>query len=232
MGLLRYLYQEIRKIMETKTFDTDIHCEKCVETLTPILNEDQRINEWKIDLEPEVKTLTVNGDTLSTSYVDEVLGKGGFKVLDAPKKGFWGETNLWNRASFNTLNCLIGCSIGDFGMIIYLQAFYPETSMMLQMMLAIIAGLTTSITLETVILKVREKFSWSFALKTAFGMSFISMVGMEIAMNTTDFMITGGKAAFQDPTYWVALLIAMVAGFLAPLPYNYYKLRKFNKACH
>ena len=117
-------------------------------------------------------------------------------------------------------------------MIIYLQAYHPEVSMMWQMILAIIAGLTTSIALETVILKVREKFNWAFALKTAFGMSFISMVGMEIAMNTTDFMITGGKAAFEDPMYWTALVIAMVAGFLAPLPYNYYKLRKFNKACH
>ena len=131
-----------------------------------------------------------------------------------------------------TLGILIGCSIGDFGMIIYLQAYHPEVSMMWQMILAIIAGLTTSIALETVILKVREKFNWAFALKTAFGMSFISMVGMEIAMNTTDFMITGGKAAFEDPMYWTALVIAMVAGFLAPLPYNYYKLRKFNKACH
>ena len=218
--------------METKIFDTDIHCEKCVETLTPILNEEEGINEWAIDLKPEVKTLTVSGDTVSTTYIDEILSKGGFKVLDAPRKGFWGDSSLWKRASFNTLNCLIGCSIGDFGMIIYLQAYHPEVSMMWQMILAIIAGLTTSIALETFILKVREKFNWAFALKTAFGMSFISMVGMEIAMNTTDFMITGGKAAFEDPMYWTALVIAMVAGFLAPLPYNYYKLRKFNKACH
>lgn len=218
--------------METKTFDTDIHCEKCVETLTPILNEEGGINQWRIDLEPEVKTITVSGDAVSTSYVDQVLSKAGFKVLDAPRKGFWRDAKLWKRASFNTLNCLIGCSIGDFGMIIYLQAYHPEVSMVWQMILAIIAGLTTSIALETVILKVREKFNWRFALKTAFGMSFISMVGMEIAMNTTDFMITGGKAAFEDPMYWTALVIAMIAGFIAPLPYNYYKLRKFNKACH
>jgi hypothetical protein len=58
------------------------------------------------------------------------------------------------------------------------------------------------------------------------------MVAMEVAMNTTDFMITGGKAAFADPGYWMALVLAMVAGFLFPWPYNYYKLKKFNKACH
>ena len=104
--------------------------------------------------------------------------------------------------------------------------------MYLQMVLAIIAGLMTSIALESTILRIREKFNWSLALKTAFSMSFISMVGMEIAMNTTDFMITGGKASFNTPGYWFALIPAMVAGFLLPLPYNYYKLQKHGKACH
>ncbi len=104
--------------MQTATFDTDIHCERCVETLTPILNGEQRIDEWSIDLKPEIKTLTVSGDAVSATYVDEVLSKGGFKVLDEPKKAFWSDSKLWKRASFNTLNCLIGCSIGDFGMII------------------------------------------------------------------------------------------------------------------
>ena len=117
-------------------------------------------------------------------------------------------------------------------MIIYLQAYYPETSMFWQMTLAIIAGLTTSILLETIILKYRENFDWNLALKTAFGMSFISMVGMEIAMNATDFIFTGGKAAFEDPMYWIALLLALIVGFIAPLPYNYYKLQKFNQVCH
>src|SRR5579859_5037534 len=27
---------------------------------------------------------------------------------------FWKDTGVWTSASFNTLNCLIGCSIGDF----------------------------------------------------------------------------------------------------------------------
>ncbi|MCR9254296.1 MAG: DUF4396 domain-containing protein [bacterium] len=153
-------------------------------------------------------------------------------MLNNEKAGFWNDLKLWNRASFNTLNCLIGCSIGDFGMVFFLQAYYPSTPMVWQMVLAIIAGLCTSILLETVILKSRESFGWRLALKTAFGMSFISMVGMELAMTSTDFMITGGKAAFDDPMYWFALVPALVVGFITPLPYNYYKLKKYNKACH
>ncbi|MCK5700554.1 MAG: DUF4396 domain-containing protein [Cyclobacteriaceae bacterium] len=45
--------------------------------------------------------------------------------------------------------------------------------------------------METIILRSREKFNWSLALKTAFLMSFISMIGMEIAMNKTVFLKTG-----------------------------------------
>ena len=106
------------------------------------------------------------------------------------------------------------------------------TSMTAQMILATIAGLITSVSMETILLKTKEKFAWNLALQTALSMSFISMIAMEIVMNATDFMITGGKAAFGNPMYWTALVFAMAAGFLAPLPYNYYKLKKFNKACH
>lgn len=220
--------------METKTatFATDIHCQMCVDTLRPVLDGDKHITHWSVDLEPETKTLTVSGNSVSFQHVNQLLNQHGYKVLSDVKESFWGNGKLWKRASFNTLNCLIGCSIGDFGMVFYLQAFYPSTPIIWQMVLAIIAGLITSIMLETVILKTREHFSWSFALKTAFGMSFLSMVAMELAMTGTDFMITGGKAAFNDIWYWLALVPALIVGFLTPLPYNYYKLKKFNKACH
>ena len=221
--------------METLQVNTNIHCQNCVNKLKPHFDDDGQIEDWQVDLESEQRTMTLKGNGLTESHVQHLLEKEGYQILSSQTEvvdGFWSDKPKWKRASFNTLNCLIGCSIGDFGMIIFLQAYYPETSMMWQMVLAIIAGLTTSILLETMILKYREGFDFMLALKTAFGMSFISMVGMEIAMNTTDFMITGGKAAFEDPMYWTALIIAMIAGFLAPLPYNYYRLKKFNQACH
>lgn len=148
------------------------------------------------------------------------------------KPGFWSDRKLWKRASFNTLSCLLGCSIGDFMMIIYLQVFHPHISMWWQMALSIIAGLITSITLETMLMRYREKFAWKAAFAMAISMSFLSMVAMEVAMNTTDFMITGGKAMLGSPAYWLAFIPAAMAGFLTPLPYNYYQLKKHNKACH
>ena len=220
------------KSISTRTFKTNLHCDGCVEKVTPYLNSDEGISDWSVDLAPEVKTLTVSGENISPSHINDILEKAGYQTIDAPENSFWNHAPSWKRASFNTLNCLIGCSIGDFGMVFYLQAFYPSTPLMIQMGLAIIAGLMTSIMLETIILRTREKFSWIFALKTAFGMSFLSMVAMEIAMTSTDFAITGGKAAFTDPFYWLALAPALLVGFLTPLPYNYYKLRKFNQACH
>lgn len=78
----------------------------------------------------------------------------------------------------------------------------------------------------------RDGLSWLAACKTAIGMSFISMITMEIAENAVDYYLTGGTVSFDTPGFWVAALAAMAAGFLAPLPYNYIRLRKFDKAYH
>lgn len=221
----------IRKVllflMKTMTLNTTLHCEGCVNKVKSHLDQEPKIKSWSAIIEDEV-LLNIEGD-LSEKEVNQLLMREGYELKN---DSFWKDIPRWNRASFNTLNCLIGCSIGDFGMIIYLQAYYPNTPLYTQMLLAIIAGLCTSIILETIILRSKEKFSWSLALKTAFGMSFISMVAMEIAMNSTDFMITGGKAAFDELTYWLALAPSLLVGFIVPLPYNYYKLKKFNLACH
>ena len=231
--------------MEALTLKTDLHCNSCVNKVEPILSSNPDIEEFTINLEHPEKIVSIKGKELNSQDLIAKFQDAGYHAevtapnriikieeLKTSAKTYWKNKVNWRRASFNTVNCLIGCSIGDFGMIIFLQAYYPDTPMFLQMILAIIAGLTTSIALESTILRVREKFNWTLALKTAFSMSFISMIGMEIAMNTTDFMITGGKAAFNTPAYWLALVPAMIAGFLLPLPYNYYKLQKHGKSCH
>ena len=231
--------------METLTLKTDLHCESCVNTIEPILSGDAHVNEYKIDLQHPDKLINIKGSKLNGNKLISEIRNAGYaaeinnpisplkvKTLNMENSKFWGNPDNWKRASFNTLNCLIGCSFGDFGMLIFLQAYYPGTPMYIQMILAVLSGLTTSIALESAILRFREKFNWSLALKTALSMSFISMIGMEIAMNTTDFMITGGKAVFNTAAYWLALIPAMIAGFILPLPYNYFKLQKHGKSCH
>ncbi len=153
-------------------------------------------------------------------------------TLPESADAFWADRDTWWRASKNTLNCLIGCMIGDFGMLFFLQIYYPETPIFLAMAMAMATGLVTSVIFETLILKTKEGFAWPEAFKVAFSMSIISMLGMELAANTTDYLLTGGTASPAEPWFWVALGIALVVGFLAPLPYNYYKLQKHGKACH
>ena len=138
----------------------------------------------------------------------------------------WSCNNTWKRSAKNTAWCLLGCAIGDFGTILYFQITGIPWPVLAIMTLAIINGLITSIILETIIL-LRQKLGFSKALKTALGMSFISMVSMEIAMNLTDVILTGGAIL----NWWV-LPIMLSVGFLTPWPYNYWRLKKYNISCH
>ena len=138
----------------------------------------------------------------------------------------WNCKHTWKKSSKNTAWCLLGCSIGDFGTILFFQLSEIQIPVLGIMILAIINGLITSITLETIIL-IKQKFSFEKAIKTAFGMSFISMISMEIAMNLTDYLITGGAVL-----NWYVIPIMLAVGFITPLPYNYYKLKKYNISCH
>ena len=137
----------------------------------------------------------------------------------------WNCFRTWKESAYNTLWCLIGCSIGDFGTIFAFQLFAPEVSMWIVMPLAIFNGLLTSIILETVIL-MRQAMDFKSALDTAFKMSFVSMVAMELSMNITDLVLVGGTL-----TWWV-VPIMLAVGFLVPWPYNYYRLKKYGIACH
>ena len=137
----------------------------------------------------------------------------------------WNCKHTWKKARLNTLWCLLGCSIGDFGTIYYFQNIDHTWSITSIMILAIFNGLLTSIILETFILL--KQLGLFNAVKTALGMSLISMVSMEIAMNITDILITGGALI----TWW-AIPIMLTAGFLTPLPYNYWRLKKYNASCH
>ena len=138
----------------------------------------------------------------------------------------WSCKNTWRRSAKNTAWCLLGCAIGDFGTILFFQITKIPFPVLGIMTLAIINGLITSIILETIIL-LRQNFKFSNALKTALGMSFISMISMEVAMNLTDYLLTGGAIL----TWWV-VPIMLIVGFLTPLPYNYWILKKFNFSCH
>ena len=138
----------------------------------------------------------------------------------------WKCKHTWRRSAKNTAWCLLGCAIGDFGTILFFQLTKIPFPLLGIMILAIINGLITSIILETIIL-IRQGFSFNGAVKTASGMSLISMLSMEIMMNLTDYILTGGAIL----TWWV-VPIMLIVGFLTPWPYNYWRLKKFGINCH
>ena len=138
--------------------------------------------------------------------------------MEAVANFHWRCKYTWRRSAKNTAWCLLGCAIGDFGTILFFQLTGIPWPVLAIMILAIINGLITSIILETIIL-LKQDFNFSQALKTALGMSFISMVSMEVAMNLTDYLLTGGAIL----TWWV-VPIMLAVGFVTPWPYNYLSL--------
>jgi len=137
----------------------------------------------------------------------------------------WRCRHSWRRASVNTLLCLAGFSIGDMGTILAFQLLEIDWPVVAIMALAMANGIMTSIALETIILS--RQMALEAAFKTAIGMSLISMIAMELAMNGVDVLVMGGARLSLTvlPLMWLA-------GFLAPLPYNYWRLKALGKACH
>lgn len=139
----------------------------------------------------------------------------------------WSDKAVWKKSAYNTMWCLIGCSIGDLGTIAAFQFIFTDSgwSTMNIMMLAMFNGIMTSIILETIILS--KQMALGEAFRVAIGMSLISMIGMEASMNIVDYLLTGGAML----TWWV-IPIMLFAGFITPWPYNYWRLKKHGKACH
>ena len=145
---------------------------------------------------------------------------------DAATNFNWSCKHTWIRSAKNTSWCLLGCAIGDLGTILFFQLTKIPFPVIGIMTLAIINGLITSIILETIVL-MKQDLNFTKAFKTAIGMSFISMISMEVVMNLTDYLLTGGAIL----TWWV-IPIMLLVGFLTPWPYNYWRLKKFGIACH
>ena len=170
----------------------------------------------------EIRHEGVSEDDLSSA-----IRSIGYTVGGVGGTFTWRDRAIWWQSANNTKWCLVGCSIGDFGTIAAFQFIFTDSgwSTMMIMALAMFNGIMTSIALETFIL-LRQMPLYE-AFRVAIGMSLISMIAMESAMNLVDVLLTGGAKL----TLWV-ILPMLIAGFLAPWPYNYWRLKKFGVACH
>ena len=65
-----------------RIFKTNLRCSGCVQTIAPLLDGDSSIASWNANVESPDRLLTVEGDLVSRSQVENLLGKAGYQVLD------------------------------------------------------------------------------------------------------------------------------------------------------
>ena len=200
-------------------------CDSCVTIVQTALRSIGGVVTASVSLEDSTATISSNG--VSRNVLSVAIRDTGYTVEGLGAEFNWSDINLWKQSGRNTLWCLVGCSIGDFGTIAAFQFVFTDSgwSTMNIMILAIINGLLTSIALETLILSKQMGIYEGF--KVAIGMSLISMVAMEASMNITDYLITGGAMLT-----WSAIPFMLFIGFITPWPYNYWRLKKLGRSCH
>ena len=221
-------------------------CNGCANNVRNALSAVTGVSNVDVDLKGSKATVDIDEGGPDKGVLEAAVTGVGYSIHEpgaaqdlvqfpSPSKGLefnWSDGSVWRQAANNTKWCLIGCSIGEFGTLGYYQwAQWPlevavgTTFFWFLVILPLINGLATSVALETVLL-MRGQMDFSNALSTAFGMSFISMLAMEIAMELTDWLLTGSIGM----TWWV-ILPMLIVGFLTPWPYNYWRLKKYGQAC-
>ena len=208
---------------------TGMTCMGCAGSVKTALEEVDGVETVEVTIDPGKAVVTTGADVSRSILISAVMASGfGIEGETSSDSGFnWADNAVWKQSAHNTKWCLIGCSIGDFGTIAAFQFVFTNSgwAAMSIMLLAMLNGLLTSIGLETIILA--KQMALKEAFQVAIGMSLISMLAMEAAMNIVDLVMTGGAML----TWWV-IPIMLFAGFITPWPYNYWRLKKFGKACH
>jgi copper chaperone CopZ len=222
-------------------------CNGCANNVKNALSSVAGVSNVEIDLDGSKATVQTDGQPEKNTLESAVTNAGYsihepgasldlLQTITTPKsmEFNWNDGSVWKQSAHNTKWCLIGCSIGEFATLGYYSysGLTSELTLYSNMwyfyaILPLINGLITSVMLETAIL-IRGQMDFSNALSTALGMSFISMLMMEIAMEITDLLFTNGELGMNP----LAIPFMLIVGFLTPWPYNYWRLKKYGQACH
>ena len=211
---------------DTITLDVGgMTCEGCASRVRDALQAVSGVAS--ADVSHEQGTAVISHDGASRENLSGAVRTIGYTVDGLGEDFHWRDGSVWKQSAHNTKWCLIGCSIGDFGTIAAFQFIFIDSgwSATMIMALAMFNGIMTSIALETIILSAQMALREAF--RVAIGMSLISMLSMEAAMNIVDLVLMGGAKL----TWWV-IIPMLIAGFLTPWPYNYWRLKKYGVACH
>ena len=211
---------------ESITLDVgEMTCDGCSNRVKTALESIQGFDSANVFHESGVAI--IEHQKVSREIMISSIKKIGYTVDGEGEDFHWKDGSVWKQSAHNTKWCLVGCSIGDFGTIAAFQFVFTDSGWtpMMIMALAMFNGIMTSIALETFILSAQMVLKEAF--RVAIGMSLISMISMEAAMNVVDLVLTGGAKL----TWWV-IIPMLIAGFLTPWPYNYWRLKKYGVSCH
>jgi len=219
----------------TETIRLDVGgmtCEGCSNRVRNVLEGVKGVSSADVNHLDGVAMIDHEG--VSKDLLSGAIRSIGYSVDGQSEEFHWSDRSVWRRAANNTKWCLVGCAIGEFGTLAYYSysgitadlELYSRTWYFFAI-LPLINGLATSVMLETFLL-IRGQMDFRSALSTALGMSFISMLMMEISMEFTDLLFTKGELGLN----YAAVPLMLIVGFLTPWPYNYWRLKKYGMACH
>ncbi|MCI2228832.1 heavy-metal-associated domain-containing protein [Polaribacter sp. MSW13] len=66
--------------MTTVKYKTNIHCGNCIKSVTPVLNNLDNVDFWKVDLEHEDKILEITLDNEDKTSVVKAVKSAGFEI--------------------------------------------------------------------------------------------------------------------------------------------------------
>ena len=141
------------------------------------------------------------------------------------------DHNAFITSAKATMHCLTGCVIGEVAGLIIAMAIGLSVwpTILLATALAYLSGFTLGL---LPVIRDQGK-TFSEALKLIWLGEFLSIGVMEFAMNATDYSMGGMTAAsLLAPQFWIAMVIAIPAGFLAAWPMNWWLLSRNLKKCH
>ncbi len=135
-------------------------------------------------------------------------------------------------AAAATLHCLTGCVIGEsIGLLIGVSLGWPP---LLIAIFATILAFISGFSLTLIPLTLRQGIPVKQAFRLIWLGETISIGTMEIAMNLVDYAIGGMTAgSILAAQFWIAMGVAIIAGYLAGYPVNYLMLKRgIKEKCH
>lgn len=142
-----------------------------------------------------------------------------------------GWTSRFDPVTQATIHCLSGCVIGEvaglmIGVSLGLGA-WPT------MGLATVLAFITGMGLTVFPLMGRENLSFGAAFRAVWLGELVSIAVMELAMNGTDYTVGGVHAkSIFEPIFWIGIVVAIPAGFVAAWPVNKWLIGRELKKCH